>query len=141
MKKIQLVCALVMIVMLNGCASGLSSMQKREYKAMELDNVLIEEKSPGVGAALGILPGFGSFYAGEVGWGIVNLLLWPASVLWDPVSGYQGSKAINYDATLHSLKIKQENEISMLDDKLMTKEIDTTEYVKEKRKIEQKYSY
>lgn len=108
---------------------------------MKLDNVVIEEKNPNLGLALGLLPGFGSFYAREPGYGVLNLLLWPASILWDPISGHQGSEAINYELTKHHLKKQQEIEISVLDDKLMTKEIDSTEYVQQKNKIEQKYSY
>ncbi|MFT6030675.1 MAG: hypothetical protein ACI8O8_002421 [Oleiphilaceae bacterium] len=123
--------------MLSGCVLGLNSMQKREYAAMKLDNVMIEEKNP----SLGLLPGFGSFYARKPGYGILNLLLWPASILWDPISGHQGSEAINYELTKHYLKKQQESAIAALDDKLMTKELDSSEYVQEKNKIEQKYSY
>ena len=141
MNQIKLVCTLLLVAVLSGCASGLNSMQKREYAAMKLDNVVIEEKNPTLGLALGLLPGFGSFYAREPGYGILNLLLWPASILWDPISGHQGSEAINYELTKHYLKKQQESAISALDDKLMTKEIDSTEYVQEKNKVEQKYSY
>ena len=116
-------------------------MQKREYAAFENDGTLIEEKSPTLGVVLGILPGFGSFYAREPGFGIANLLLWPASVLWDPISGYNGAKSINYDLTKHHMKKKKEKEITVLDDQLSVGEIDGSAYVLAKRKIEQKYDY
>ena len=34
------------------------------------------------------MPGGGSFYGREYGLGVVNLLFWPLSSLWDPVSGH-----------------------------------------------------
>ncbi|WP_445401785.1 hypothetical protein [Zobellella sp. An-6] len=124
-----------------GCASGLNSMQKREYQAFKQNNVLVEEKNPTTGAVLGILPGGGSFYAREPGLGIVNLLLWPVSVLWDPVSGYEGAMEINYDITKQKLQKDKDQEVSRLDDRLATGQIDNTEYVLAKRQIEQKYSF
>jgi hypothetical protein len=124
-----------------GCATGLSSVQEREYKAMKAENVLVEEKNPGTGAVLGILPGGGSFYAREPGFGVVNLLFWPLSILWDPVSGYEGAKAINYDVTKQQLKKKKETEISALDDKLRTGELSNTDYVSQKQKVDKKYDF
>lgn len=108
---------------------------------MKAENVLIEEKNPTTGAVLGILPGFGSFYAREPGYGIVNLLFWPLSIFWDPVSGYQGSMAINYDLTKYKLKKDMEGEISELDNKLTIGELSNVDYVIAKKKIEQKYDF
>jgi hypothetical protein len=127
--------------LISGCATGLNSIQEREYIAMKSDHVLVEEKNPSTGAVLGILPGGGSFYAREPGFGVVNLLAWPLSILWDPVSGYGGSKAINYDITKQKLKKELQSEISALDDKLTLGQISTIEYVFEKKKIEKKYDY
>lgn len=116
-------------------------MQKREYVAFENDGVLIEEKDPTLGAVLGILPGFGSFYVREPGYGILNLLLWPISVLWDPVSGYGGAKTINYDITKYHLKKEKQKEMMALDDKLASGELDDKGYILEKRRLDQKYDY
>lgn len=127
--------------MITGCATGLNSMQEREYRAMEAADVLIVEKDPSVGAALGILPGGGSFYARSPGIGVVNLLFWPLSILWDPVSGYQGAMAINYDMTKHKLKRDMQAELSRLDDQLALEEVNRQEYVAKKRDIESKYDF
>lgn len=116
-------------------------MQEREYRAMESADVLVVEKKPEVGAAMGLLPGGGSFYARSPGMGVVNLLFWPLSILWDPVSGYQGSMAINYDMTKHKLKREMQTEISNLDNQLTLGELDTREYVIKKRAIENKFDY
>jgi hypothetical protein len=137
-KEITLVTA---VLITSGCAGGLNSMEKREYAAFENDGVLIKEKDPSIGAVLGILPGFGSFYAREPGIGVANLLLWPYSVMWDPVSGYNGAMSINYDLTKHDIKKKKEKELSDLDDKLAIGEIDNSAYILTKRKINQKYDY
>jgi len=141
MKFVKEITLVLSLITLSGCAGGLNSTQKREYAAFEQDGVLIEDKNPTVGAVLGILPGFGSFYVGEPGYGIVNLLFWPLSVLWDPVSGYDGSLSINYDATKYHLKKEKEKELSILDDQFASEEIDKEVYFSEKRKIESKYDY
>jgi len=44
----------------------------------------VRTKSTGTAFALGFLPGGGSFYVGSYGLGVLDLLLWPFSVLWDP---------------------------------------------------------
>lgn len=141
MKLVKASALAISLALLGGCASGLNSMQEREYQAMKAENVLIEEKNPTTGAVLGILPGFGSFYAREPGYGIVNLLFWPLSIFWDPVSGYQGSMAINYDLTKYKLKKDMEGEISELDNKLTIGELSNVDYVIAKKKIEQKYDF
>lgn len=127
-------------LLISGCATPLSSGQKQEYRAYQAKGLVVEEKNEGAAAALGILPGVGSFYVREYGAGVVNLLLWPASILWDPVSGYQGAQALNYHATKQKLSTLKSNEISMLDDQLMLETIDNKEYISEKRKVETKYS-
>ena len=142
MKKYgKIAAAAAALSLMTGCATGLSSIQEREYNAMQAQGVLVEEKNPTTGAVLGILPGFGSFYAREPGYGFVNLLFWPLSILWDPVSGYDGSKTINYDITKHKLKREMDAELSALDDKLAVGEIDSAAYILSKREIEQKYDF
>ena len=90
---------ILIAVSLGGCATPLNSAQKREYQGYQARGIAIEEKNPGTGADLGLLPGGGSFYNREYGFGVVNLLFWPLSILWDPISGYDGSLSINYFAT------------------------------------------
>ena len=77
--------------------------QEREYNAFKYDNVLVEEKNELTATLLGIFPGSGSFYAREPGLVFVNLLAWPFSIIWDPTSGLNGAKAINYDITKQKL--------------------------------------
>ena len=129
------------ISLLAGCATGLNSIQKQEYAQMEADGVLVKEKNPTTGAVLGLLPGGGSFYAGEVGLGVVNLLLWPASILWDPVSGYDGAQFDNYYVTKSQLKKQKAAELSDLDYQLSIEQISEKDYAYKKRKLEEKYSY
>ena len=141
MRKYVIVGLIASAVLLVGCATPLTQSQKREYQAMKSKGMLIEEKNPGAGAALGILPGGGSFYAREPGFGVVNLLFWPLSVLWDPVSGYEGAKSINYDASRQDIRKKKDQEVAALDDKLRAGAISNTEYLDQKQKVDQKYEY
>jgi hypothetical protein len=141
MKLLKTIITVASVITITGCASGLNSIQEREYSAFERDGVLIEEKNPSTGVVLGLLPGGGSFYAREPGLGVVNLLLWPLSILWDPISGNDGSKSINYDLTKYQLKKDKRKEMSELDDALLLKEIEQEQYILKKKKIDEKYDY
>lgn len=140
MLKGYMLCALLVGSLITGCATPITSGQKQELKAYQAKGFAIEEKNPGAGAAFGILPGGGSFYVREYGLGVANLLLWPVSILWDPMSGYQGSQSLNYYATKAHVQKLKEKEMAGLEDKLMMETIDNKEFVSEKRKIETKYS-
>ena len=108
---------------------------------MEKDGVLIQEKDPTTGAVLGILPGFGAFYGREPLVGVVDLLLWPASILWDPVVGYETSKKVNYDLTVSSIAKTKRKELAELENQRDLNNIASVEYVAKKRQIEEKYEY
>lgn len=62
MNTIRLVAAASLVAMCMGCATGLNSHQKTELKHFEARGQAVEEKDPGLAAALGLLPGGGSFY-------------------------------------------------------------------------------
>lgn len=124
-----------------GCASGLNSQQKAELKYFEANGHIVTEKNPGTATALGLLPGGGSFYVGEYGLGVLNLLLWPVSIIWDPISGYEGAQMLNYQATRVHLDRQMNKEMGDLDDRLQIGEIDIKTYTLEKNKITKKYSY
>ncbi|MFC3609512.1 hypothetical protein [Stutzerimonas tarimensis] len=141
MKAHGLIAAMGLAVLCTGCASGLNSHQKAELKHYESRGQAIQEKNPGTGAALGLLPGGGSFYGREYGLGVVNLLFWPLSVLWDPISGHDASEVINYHATKSHVDRLRQNDLDALDESLRTGELDLTQYTLEKRKVDQKYRY
>jgi len=124
-----------------GCASGLNSYQKNELRHYEASGLMVEEKNPALGTALGLLPGGGSFYGREYGLGVVNLLFWPLSILWDPVSGHSAAETINYHATKHHVSKLENLEMDQLEDQLAQNQIDMTQYTLQKRKIESKYRY
>lgn len=129
------------IAMSAGCATGLNSFQEQEYSAMKAANVIVEEKNPTSAALLGILPGGGSFYARQPGFGILNLLFWPLSIFWDPIGGYDGAKVINYNVTKHKLKKDMQRDIAAIDDKHAVGQLNAVSYLIEKRKIEENYNF
>lgn len=124
-----------------GCASGLNSYQESELRHYEAAGLAVEEKSPALGTALGLLPGGGSFYGREYGFGVVNLLFWPLSILWDPVSGHSAAETINYHATKQHVSKLENSEMDALEDQLAQNQIDLTHYTLQKRKIEAKYDF
>jgi len=123
-----------------GC-TPLTGEQKAEYDLMQQEEVLVEEKNPVSGAVLGVLPGFGAFYAREPLVGVVDLLLWPASILWDPVVGYEMSKKVNYRATVAELERKRGKELTDLENQRDLGKIDDENYVAQKREIERRYDF
>lgn len=137
---ITAVSAMVCAGLLSGCATSLNSMQKRELRSYQAKGLETSEKSPTAGAFLGFLPGCGSFYTRHYGLGVVNLLLWPLSTLWDPFNGCQGAVEINYYATKAALTKKIQKEISALEDELDANVITKEQYFRKKKAIEAKYS-
>lgn len=138
MKK--LVSLSLLALMLSSCVTGISGSETREYAMLKKKNYDIETKNKYVGAALGILPGGGSFYTGHALIGIGNLLLWPASVLWDPINGYNGAEKINYDNTKEFVSKKREMEVRDLTVQFEAGKVGHKEYIIKKQKIEDKYS-
>lgn len=136
----RLVLALGLAAVCTGCASGLNTAQKNELRQYEARGLSVEEKNPGTGAALGLLPGGGSFYGREYGLGVVNLLFWPLSICWDPVSGHDAAEAINYYATKAHVDSLREKDMDNLDESLRLGQVDAAQYTLEKRKVYKRYS-
>lgn len=131
--------AATLIALTTGCASGLNSFQESELASYRANNLAVEEKNPALAAGLGILPGGGSFYGRAYGYGVLNLLLWPVSILWDPVSGYSAAESINYQASKAHVASLRNREMKTLDSKLASDEIDMKRYSLEKSKLDAKY--
>lgn len=139
MKKGLLIAAAA-VTLFSGCASKITSMQKNELEAYKSKGLYIEEKSTGAAVGLGLLPGGGSFYTENYGLGVVNLLLWPASILWDPVSGHNGAEMINYHATKHAARMKMKQELTILERELEDGKIEKERFLVKKRAIEDLYN-
>lgn len=137
-----LFCAVALMI-LTQCASHLpqSDMIKIDRIKAEQPGLYVEEKSPGTAAILGILPGGGSFYTRQYGYGAVNLLFWPLSVMWDPVNGYGGANDINYVATMANVKKQRKKEQESLDEDLYAKKISQDEFFRKKSALDRKYDF
>lgn len=140
MTRTYLLAILAAGTMLAGCATPLSPTQKSELDVYRTKGLEVQEKNPTTGAALGILPGGGSFYTRNYGLGVVNLLFWPISILWDPISGHDGAESINYFATKEVLDKKHAGDIAALETKLAAKSITPEQYLIEKGRIDKKYA-
>lgn len=126
----------------SGC-STLNSVQKAELEAMKASDagVYVKEKSTGTATALGFLPGVGSFYTRQWGLGVVDLLVWPISILWDPIAGYEGAKVINYNTSKARVRRMLKKELRDLEDDLYAKRITEEEYRRQRRRIEDEYTF
>ncbi len=139
MKKTLSFC--LVILFLTSCVEGISVDQKRKLTALKHDmpEHYQEEKKVGTAVGLGFLPGGGSFYTRNYMIGVLDLLSWPVSILWDPINGSNGAEEINYYASISSLKRAKKKELSALEDRLLEKKISQTEYLIQQKKIEKKY--
>ncbi|WP_085705103.1 hypothetical protein [Pseudomonas sp. B8(2017)] len=140
MSTIRNLTAAALIALTTGCATGLNSAQESELASYRARNLAVEEKSPGLAAGLGLLPGGGSFYGRAYGFGVVNLLFWPLSILWDPVSGHDAAEMINYQASKAHVATLKKHDMDELDAKLESDTIDLKRYTLDKRRIDEKYN-
>lgn len=85
--------------------------------------------------------GGGSFYTHQWGLGILDLLLWPFSVLWDPIAAHEGAEVINYDMSNARARDMMRKDLRNLDDKFDAKEITDDEHRRKKRVIEDRYTF
>jgi hypothetical protein len=129
-----------LIISLQAC-TPITQQQKLEYQAMQDTGLLVEEKNPGTGVGLGFLPGGGSYYGRRPGIGTLDLLLWPLSIIWDPIIGHNESKKINYDVTIAKIERMRNKELGALEDKHDLHQIDDEVYVVTRRRIKRKYTY
>jgi len=130
----------LLLASLSSCVSGLSNSEKIEYEMYKKKSMDLDTKNKYVGLGLGFLPGGGSFYTGNTGIGIADLLLWPFSILWDPFNGYNGSEKINYQNTKEFVNKKKEMEVRDLTAKFESGGLSQKDYIIQKQKIDDKYS-
>ena len=101
MKRTVATVVLATALLFAGCAP-LTYQQRADYDLWKAQGKVIQEKSETAAFFLGLLPGGGSFYTRQYGIGVVDTLLWPLSVLWDPSIGVGGAKKINFEATKYA---------------------------------------
>lgn len=131
--------AAVVVSLAAGCASPLTNSQSRELAEYKANGLKVEEKNEAGAAAAGLLPGGGSWYTGNYGPAIINTLFWPTSVIWDPVSGYNGARTANYYATVSHVEDLRNEKLDEIDEKRVTDDISEAEYRKKRRRIREKY--
>ncbi|MBT4921443.1 MAG: hypothetical protein HON23_00320 [Rickettsiales bacterium] len=136
MKKIVLLSS---VLLLSSCVSKLHWEQEDKMRAYKESNLAVEAKNPLIAIGLGVLPGGGSIYTGNYGYGAANILMWPLSIAWDPISGYNGAQQKNYEVTRARAKRLASNEVKDLEEQLSDNKILPDDYLKQKRQIEDKY--
>lgn len=125
------------------CASHINNQQERKLNMIKAEKpeLYIEEKNSTTAGWLGLLPGGGSFYTRQYGYGVVNLLFWPLSITWDPFNGSGGAKDLNYEATMTNVKKKKKSDTKTLDEKLDAKQISESDYRRKIKEIDEDYSF
>jgi hypothetical protein len=139
MANIKKILFFLILLVVSSCVSPLTKQEKKQLSQWKNNNFYVEEKKTSLGVGLGFLPGGGSFYGREYTIGIVNLLLWPVSILWDPISGYNATQQINYNATQDNVNHLSRKEEKELDSMLQLEVINKETYIIKKRSIDEKY--
>ncbi len=139
MANIKKILFFLILFVVFSCASPLTKQEKKQLSQWKNNNFYIEEKKTSLGVGLGFLPGGGSFYGREYAIGMVNLLLYPVSILWDPISGYNATQQINYNATQDNVNHLIRKEERELDSMLQLEVINKESYIIKKRSIDEKY--
>lgn len=126
---------------MTSCVSGLNINQERKLTGIKQEHPELyqEDKSVGAAFAFGILPGGGSFYTRNYAIGVVDLLLWPISVLWDPINGVNGANEINFYSSLSAIKRAKNKELEALKAEYVKDKITEKQYNIKKMEIEDKY--
>lgn len=93
MKKYIKICIIMLLV--NGCTT-MTRYDRQNLEILRRNHITTEtprvdnwEKpvNPGLAGGLNLLPGFGNFYlssydGSQIGYGIINMLTWPISIIW-----------------------------------------------------------
>ena len=134
------VLALLAATTLPGCATMLTSEHSREYQNYQAKGLAVAGEES-YGRRLPWNSARRRFLLRPRIWlGCLQSLVWPLSVLWDPVSGYEGSETINYYATKASVDAKVRKELGNLDDQMTVGVVNKEQYVQQKHAIESRYS-
>ena len=79
---------------------GLHTYQKTNLQSWQASGQqIVVEKKPETATVLGLFIGLGSFYTDEPALGVIDLLTWPFSALWEPWIAPANANKINYEAT------------------------------------------
>lgn len=109
--KVTVVVLLGCVVFTGGCADpyyGLKKWQIADLRTWEAEGQpIVVEKKPETSTALAFFLGFGAFHTHEPALGVVDLLFWPCSILWEPWIAPALANEINYEATRHAWEHRQ----------------------------------
>ena len=104
---------ILLSLMFVGCSDpmyGLRSYQKMDLREWEASGQqIVVEKKPETATVLGLFIGLGSFYTEEPILGVIDLLTWPISPLWEVWIAPANANKINYEATKEAWMRKQSN--------------------------------
>ena len=110
MKKVLMIMVLTCVVC-SGCSDhmyGLRAHQKTNLRDWEAEGQeIVVEKKPETATVLALFIGLGAFYTDEPVLGVVDLLLWPISPLWEIWIVPANANKINYQATKDAWERRQ----------------------------------
>lgn len=92
----------IVVILVLFCTLACATIPENRYSEIvewKAKGIYIEEKNPTKAALYNCVLGLGDFYNEQTGFGIVNLLTWPISILWAPIGGYNGALAFNWEKT------------------------------------------
>ena len=106
MKRVAWSCLGLVLLVSWSCTDphyGLKKWQIDDLRTWQAEGQpIVTEKGPALATGLSFFIGLGAFYTHAPILGVLDLLLWPVSVLWEPWITPGLANEINYEATKHA---------------------------------------
>lgn len=100
MRHVLLAVVLCCAVVSSGC-EGLTMSERQNLDELQYYGIPVEQEySRGIATWGNLFLGFGNFHLDQNGYGIVNLLFWPLSILWAPIQAYVDTPVLNQKRTI-----------------------------------------
>lgn len=129
MKKIaSFTLACILLFVFTGCTT-MSRADKRAYAKLSAHGVTVDRplgyyekpNSPVAAGALNLLPGFGNFYlacghgsdSAQAVYGVLNLLLWPLSIVWAVPQGAIDANTLNKQDMIYYYQFDKDGKAEM----------------------------
>jgi hypothetical protein len=131
---------LLLIIIKKAKSFGIDNQQLLKLKLYQSKGFYIKEKKPFLGLVFALFPAGGSIYLKHFIFGIISILTYPLSIIWEIIIGYFGSLKVNYFVTSQFVNENYVAEEKKLDHLLLEVNDNGKSYIVAKKELDQKYA-
>ena len=135
-----IVVLLLLLIIKKAKSFSINNQQLAKLKIYQDKGFYINKKSPLLGLFVGLFPAGGCLYLKHFIFGIISILSYPLSIIWEIVIGYFGSLKVNYFATLQFVNESYTAEEKKLDNLLLEMNDNGKYYIAAKKELDKKYA-